>query len=89
MSDVFSWTLLTAFTEMWPEEENVDQVQIENYWYDHFYRYREHTRGGGVSLHVHNRLAAIERKDLCIMSECMESYCDEIDKKQQVLIKIW
>ncbi len=68
----------------------------------HFYRYREHIRGGGVSLlyiyrehirsggvslHVHNRLAGIERKDLSDMSECMESCCVEIDKEKTGLDK--
>ena len=74
-----------GLTETWAKEENVDQHNIQSY--EHYYINRNNRKGGGVSLHIHNSLASIERPDLNTIHECIELVCAEISKEKSGLDK--
>ena len=69
---------IIGVTETWLNESNAQCYSIEGY--NHYCKYRETRRGGGVSLFVKNHIAATERDDLCVKNTHCESLFLEIEK---------
>ena len=74
-----------GISETWLNSGNVDCYGLNGY--NHYYLYREHKRGGGVSLYINSNFTVKTRDDLNIMNNSMEALFVEISKKDTGLQK--
>ena len=77
------WNLDHEFTfiglsETWLNANSKELYNIGGY--NNVSAYRENRKGGGVSLHIHEHLAYIERPDLNVFNDNIESIFVEVDK---------
>ena len=80
----FNFTVI-GITETWLNCDNVDCYGMPGY--SHYYLYREHKRGGGVSLFINSKLSVKSRDDLKVMSNGLEALFVEISKEDSGLQK--
>ena len=67
-----------GLTETWLNENNFTLYGLSNY--KHIYNFRKNRNGGGVSLFISDNLDVIERKDLQLFDDDINSVFVEIDK---------